>query len=121
MGRTHSQRNRPIPISKMLHLIHHENQLQSLIIPLSDDYHMNIGIHFCALEHREIDCCGFSDTMHNGTCPGITMIYLNRNCLRGAEIIAEDLRKHFPSGKRNNPTLAAMFICPGCGVKFSEQ
>merc|ERR1712121_43230 len=87
---THSEPIRSV--AKMLHLIHHENQLQSLIVPLSDDFHMNIGIHFCALEHREINCCGFSETMHNGTCPGITMIYLNRNCLRGAEIIAEDLR-----------------------------
>merc|ERR1712121_396121 len=119
--RTHCLHSKTITVEKMLHIIQHENELESLIIPLSNDFYQNLGIHFCTMEHREIDCCGFAETMHNGTTLGITMIYINRNCLRGAEIIARDLRKHFPSGRRINPTLADMFMCPGCSVKFSEQ
>ena len=119
--RTHWLHTKTITVTNMLHIIQHENELESLIIPLSNDFHRNLGIHFCTMEHRQIQCCGFATTMHNGTTPGITMIYIDRNCLKGAKIIAKDLRKHFPSGKPNNPTLADMFRCPGCNVKFSEQ
>ena len=105
----------------MLHIIQHDHELKTLINPLSNDFARNIGIHFCKLEHREILCCGFAETMHDGTTPGITMIYINHNLLQGAKIIAKDLRRHFPWGKPNNPSLADMFRCPGCNIKFSEQ
>ena len=59
--------------------------------------------------------------MHDGNAPGITMIYIPANLLQGARIIAKDLRKHFPWGNTNNPSLAFMFQCPGCNIHFSEQ
>ena len=105
----------------MLHIIQHDNELKTLIDPLSNDFATNLGIHFCKMEHREIVCCDFAETMHDGTTPGITMIYINPNLLQGAEIIAKGLRRNFPWGKRNNPSLAYMFKCPGCDIKFSEQ
>ena len=105
----------------MLHIIQHFHQLQSLIIPLSDDYAQNIGIHICNINHRDILCCQYAESLHDGSSPGVTIVYIPATLLKGARIIVKQLRQYFPNQTVNNPSIAFMFKCPGCGIPFSKQ
>ena len=105
----------------MLHIIQHFHELESLIIPLSNDYAQDIGVHFCKTKHRDILCCENAEAMHDGSSPGVTVVYIPANLLKGARIITKHLRQYFPNQNVNNPSLAFMFKCPGCGQRFSQQ
>ena len=72
-------RIQPRAIRNMLHIIKEFNQLQNLIIPLSDDYAQNIGIHICKINHRDVICCENAELLHNGTSPSITIVYIPSN------------------------------------------
>ena len=105
----------------MLHIIEEFNQLQNLIIPLSDDYAQDIGIHICKINHRDVLCSENAEFVHDGTSPSITIVYIPSNLEKGAKIIIKQLREHFPNQTANNPTTAFIFSCPGCGIPFSQQ
>ena len=105
----------------MLHIIEEFNQLQNLIIPLSDDYAQDIGIHICDINHRDILCCQNAESLHDGTSPAITIVYIPRTLEQGARIIIKKIREHFPNQAGNNPNTAFIFSCPGCFTPFSQQ
>ena len=105
----------------MLHIIEHFEHLESLIIPLSNDYAQDVGVHFCTTHHRDVLCCRNAQTMQDGASPTLTVVYISPTLYKGARIIANHLRHYFPQQTVNNPSFALMFTCPGCGLPFAQQ
>ena len=104
----------------MLHICTEFEQLNGLIVPLTEDYVQNIAIHVCKMRHRDVICCKYAELMHDGTHPNITIIYIPPTLEPGARIIISQLKAHFPNKKENNDE-EFIFICPGCGTPFSKQ
>ena len=96
-------------------------QLNGLILPLTQDYRQNKGIHIRQLRHRDIGCCEYAELMHNGNHPSITIIYILPELEAGARVIISQLRAHFPNQEENNEDDEFIFTCPGCRTPFSEQ
>ena len=107
----------------MIYICKHFNQLKGLIKPLSEAYIQNIAIHVCKLRHRNVMCTETAtETMHNGTNPNVTIIYIPTDLKHGAQIIINQAKDHLPSPEENmNADDDFIFSCPGCGVPCSIQ
>ena len=105
----------------MLYICTEFEQLNGLIIPVTQDYLEHIPIHVCKLTHRDVLCSNYAELMHDGLHPNITMIYISPELKAGAQIIISQLRANIPNQEENNENDNFIFTCPGCGTPFSEQ
>ena len=105
----------------MLHICTEFEQLNGLIVPITQDYLENIPIHVCQLTHRDVLCCNYAEMMHDGSHPNITMIYIPPELKSGAQVIIDQLRANIPNQEENNEDDDFIFSCPGCGTPFSQQ
>ena len=105
----------------MLYICTEFEQLNVLIVPITQDYLENIPIHVCQLTHRDVLCCNYAEMMHDGSHPNITMIYIPRKLKSGAQVIIDQLQANIPNQEANNEEDDFIFTCPGCGTPFSEQ
>ena len=76
----------------MLYICLEFQQLNGLIVPITQDYMENIPIHVCQLTHRDIHCCNYAELMHDGSHPNITMIYIPPELKAGAQVIIDQLQ-----------------------------
>ena len=104
----------------MLHICTEFEQLNGLIVPVTQDYLENIAIHVCNLTHLDFICCNYA-MIHDGSHPNITIIYISPELRAGAQIIIDQLRANIPNQEANNEDDDFIFSCPGCGTPFSQQ
>ena len=104
----------------MIHICTLFEQLNGLIVPVTQDYLENIAIHVCKLTHRDIICCNYAEMMHDGSHPNITIIYISPELKADAQIIGQ-LRANIPNQEANNEDDDFICSCPGCGTPFSQQ
>ena len=105
----------------MLYICLEFQQLNGLIVPITQDYMENIAIHVCNLTHRDIQCCNYAELMHDGSHPNISMIYIPPELRAGAQVIIDQLRANIQNQGKNNEDDDFIFTCPGCGTPFAEQ
>ena len=84
----------------MLHICTEFEQLNGLIVPLTEDYVQNIAIHVCKMRHRDVICCEDAEMMHDGSHPNITIIYIPPELEPGVRIIISQLRANFRTKKQ---------------------
>ena len=87
---------------------------------LTQDFMSQLKIHVCKLRHRDVLCSSFAEMLHDGTSAMVSVLYISHDLQRGAEIIVRDLMHHFPGGYDNGDE-DSIFMCPGCGLTFSQQ
>ena len=105
----------------MLYICTQFEQLNGIIIPVTQDYLESISIHVCKLTHRDVLCSNSAELMHDGLDPNIAMIYIPTELKGGAQIIISQLRQNITEPVHNNEDDDLIFSCPGCGTPFSEQ
>ena len=103
-----------------IYIVEEFEQLNGLILPLTQDYMKQIKIHFCKLSHRDVICSSYAEMMHDGTHPYVTIVYIPANLEAGARVIINQLREHFPN-EDDNYDEEFILTCPGCGARFSQQ
>ena len=105
----------------MLYICTQFQQLNGLIVPITQDYLENIPIHICQLTHRDQICCQDAEMMHDGSHPNVTMIYIPPELRAGAQVIIDQLRANIHNQEVNNEDDNFIFTCPGCGTPFADQ
>ena len=103
-----------------VYIVEEFHQLHAIIKDLTEDYMKQNKIHVCKLQHRDRTCCAFSEMMHDGTHPLVSIVYISQDLQRGAQVIVQELMNHFPDDYDNNDE-DFILTCPGCGVSFSKQ
>ena len=103
-----------------VYIVEEFHQLHAIIKDLTEDYMKQNKIHVCKLQHRDRTCCSFSEMMHDGTHPLVSIVYISQDLQRGAQVIVQELMNHFPDDYDNNDE-DFILTCPGCGVSFSKQ
>ena len=103
-----------------VYIVEEFHQLHEIIKDLTEDYMKQNKIHVCKLQHRDRTCCAFSEMMHDGTHPLVSIVYISQDLQRGARVIVQELMDHFPDDYDNNDE-DFILTCPGCGVSFSKQ
>ena len=103
-----------------VYIVEEFHQLHAIIKDLTEDYMKQNKIHVCKLQHRDRTCCAFSEMMHDGTHPLVSIVYISQDLQRGAQVIVKELMDHFPDDYDNNDE-DFILTCPGCGVTFSQQ
>ena len=102
-----------------VYIVEEFHQLHAIIKDLTEDYMKQNKIHVCKLQHRD-RTCAFSEMMHDGTHPLVSIVYISQDLQRGAQVIVQELMNHFPDDYDNNDE-DFILTCPGCGVSFSQQ
>merc|ERR1711895_200760 len=92
--RVHVQKcsKEPRKFINMLYICTEIQQLNGLIVPITQDYLEDIPIHICQLTHRDQICCQDAEMMHDGSHPNVTMIYIPPELRAGAQVIIDQLR-----------------------------
>ena len=103
-----------------VYIVQDIHQLNEIILDLTQDHMQQIKIHVCKLRHRDTNCCDFSQMMHDGQHPFVSIAYIAEHLEHGARVIVQQLMHHFPDDDDNNDE-DFILTCPGCGARFSQQ
>ena len=103
-----------------VYIVEHYHQLNATIKHLTHDFMNELKFHVCRLRHRDVTCCDSAHLLHDGNISIVSVLYVPHDLQRGAEIIANNLLDYFPGGY-DNLDEDSIFMCPGCGLPFSQQ
>ena len=103
-----------------VYIVEEVHQLHQIIQNLTEDYMNQLKLHVCKLSHRDENCSKYSEMMHDGTSPSISIVYIAPGLQRGARVIVKQLMDHFPDDQDHYDE-DMILMCPGCGVSFSNQ
>ena len=103
-----------------VYLVQDIHQLNQIILDLTQDHMNQIKIHVCKMRHRDTTCCDYSQMMHDGQHPFVSIAYIDDHLEQGARVIVKQLMHHFPDDDDNNDE-DFILTCPGCGASFSQQ
>ena len=118
---THSLTKEQRKFLNMLYICNNYEQLNAIILPVTQDYLESVSIHVCTLTHRDELCSNSAELLHDGLYPHVSMIYIPFELQRGAEILISQLKQNITEEVHNNEDDAFIFTCPGCGTPFSQQ
>ena len=101
-----------------LYNAHH--QFVDIMTSLTQDYYDGIKIHVCKMDHRDVDCTEFSQILHDGQHPNISIVYVTDLLAWSTQMLIDEMMDNLPDfGDNNNPSF--IHTCPGCGVPFAQQ
>ena len=103
-----------------VYIIEHYHQLNATIKQLTSDFMNELKLHVCRLRHRDVTCCESAQLLHDGNLSLLSVLYVPQDFQRGAAIIINNLLDYFPGGY-DNLDEDSIFMCPGCGLPFSQQ
>ena len=96
------------------------NQFNELMVLLTQDYLQEIKIHVCKMRHRDVYCSQYSQMMHDGQHPFVSVVYMADHLVNSVRLVINQMIDNLPRFGDNNDKDFIM-TCPGCGVPYSQQ
>ena len=107
-------------ITMPVYIIDSFNQVNDLMVLLTQDYLQEIKIHVCKMRHRDVYCSQYSQMMHDGQHPLISIVYVADQLEWSVRFVINQMIDNLPRFGDNNDEEFIM-TCPGCGVPYSQQ
>ena len=103
-----------------VYIYNSHHQFTEIMTSLTQDYLQQIKIHVCKMRHRDVDCTEYSEILHDGQHPTISIVYVTDLLGWSTQFLIDEMMNNLPDFGDNN-NRAFIHTCPGCGVPYAQQ